>query len=359
LNASTQTFYAAKGRCAVVIKGHDSSPRPPRPAGGLTPLDREREASMADEGGASAAKAERQGSGGGLTGPVLVATDLGAAADEAVRQADALARALEAPLVVCHVLPELLQVRMLFPQLRHRDADTARQLETNAAGLVDQRVREVTGRGPDQYRVALESGSPHAGILRQAEATRPGVVVLGPGRVAERVVRHASCAVLIARPSAPGSVLAATDFSDPALPAVAAGAAEAARRGVDFVVIHSVDITPAAAATSLAAYPVLPTLTAEESTAVRAATLASLRECLHRLQVSGTPIAAEGPPAHAIVETARSRPAELVVVGTVGRSGLARLALGSVAEAVVRSAPCSTLVVRLHPRALGDSPRQP
>lgn len=342
----------------MVIKGHDSPPGPLGPAGGLTPLDRERGASMADEGGTSAAHAERQGSGGGLTGPVLVATDLGEAADEAVRQADALARSLDAPLLVCHVLPELLQVRMLFPQLRQRDADASRQIETNAAELVDQRVQEVTGRARDQYRVALESGSPHAGILRQAEATRPGVVVLGPGRVAERVVRHASCAVLIARPSAPGSVLAATDFSDPALPALATGAAEAARRGVDFAVIHSVDITPIAAGTSLGAYPVLPTLTAEDSAAVRAATLASLRECLQRLKVAGTPIAAEGPPAHAIVETARSRPAELVVVGTVGRSGLARLALGSVAEAVVRSAPCSTLVVRLHPRAPGDSPRQ-
>lgn len=342
----------------MVIKGHDSPPGPLGPAGGLTPLDRERGASMADEGGTSAAHAERQGSGGGLTGPVLVATDLGEAADEAVRQADALARSLDAPLLVCHVLPELLQVRMLFPQLRQRDADASRQIETNAAELVDQRVQEVTGRARDQYRVALESGSPHAGILRQAEATRPGVVVLGPGRVAERVVRHASCAVLIARPSAPGSVLAATDFSDPALPALATGAAEAARRGVDFAVIHSVDITPIAAGTSLGAYPVLPTLTAEDSAAVRAATLASLRECLQRLKVAGTPIAAEGPPAHAIVETARSRPAELVVVGTVGRSGLARLALGSVAEAVVRSAPCSTLVVRLHPRAPGDSSRQ-
>ena len=44
----------------------------------------------------------------------------------------------------------------------------------------------------------------------------------------------------------------------------------------------------------------------------------------------------DGPPATAILETARTLPAELVVVGTIGRTGLSRFALGSVAEAVVR-----------------------
>ena len=39
----------------------------------------------------------------------------------------------------------------------------------------------------------------------------------------------------------------------------------------------------------------------------------------------------------------------LIVVGTRGRTGLARLALGSVAEAVINRAPCSVLVVPLHP----------
>jgi nucleotide-binding universal stress UspA family protein len=38
--------------------------------------------------------------------------------------------------------------------------------------------------------------------------------------------------------------------------------------------------------------------------------------------------------------------ASLVVVGNVGRSGLARLVLGSVATDVARSVPCSALVVR-------------
>jgi nucleotide-binding universal stress UspA family protein len=50
-------------------------------------------------------------------------------------------------------------------------------------------------------------------------------------------------------------------------------------------------------------------------------------------------------PAEAIVNLATELRTDLVVLGTHGRSGLERLLLGSVAEAVVRRAPCPILVV--------------
>ena len=55
----------------------------------------------------------------------------------------------------------------------------------------------------------------------------------------------------------------------------------------------------------------------------------------------------DGSPAPAIVATAREWQADLLVIGTHGRSGLGRLALGSVAEGVLREAPCPVLTVRL------------
>lgn len=55
---------------------------------------------------------------------------------------------------------------------------------------------------------------------------------------------------------------------------------------------------------------------------------------------------ASGDPADVIVETAGDLLARLVVVGTHGRTGLQRMLLGSVAEAVVRNAGCPVLVVR-------------
>jgi len=53
-----------------------------------------------------------------------------------------------------------------------------------------------------------------------------------------------------------------------------------------------------------------------------------------------------GKPATKIVEGAKSWPADLIVVGSHGRGGVERLMLGSVAESVVRHAPCPVLVVR-------------
>ncbi len=47
-----------------------------------------------------------------------------------------------------------------------------------------------------------------------------------------------------------------------------------------------------------------------------------------------------------IVNAARDWPADLIVIGSHGRGGLKRALLGSVAEAVMRQAPCPVLVVR-------------
>ena len=52
----------------------------------------------------------------------------------------------------------------------------------------------------------------------------------------------------------------------------------------------------------------------------------------------------------AILERARSLPADLIVMGSHGRSGIERLLLGSVAEHVLRAAPCPVMVVPPHDR---------
>ena len=57
-----------------------------------------------------------------------------------------------------------------------------------------------------------------------------------------------------------------------------------------------------------------------------------------------------GKPAAVVVEQAFERGIDLIVMGTHGRSGVAHLLLGSVAERVVRSAPCPVLTVRDTPR---------
>lgn len=53
-----------------------------------------------------------------------------------------------------------------------------------------------------------------------------------------------------------------------------------------------------------------------------------------------------GNPLCAIVEFAKARKIDLIVMGTHGRTGVAHLMLGSVAERVLRTAPCPVLTIR-------------
>jgi nucleotide-binding universal stress UspA family protein len=54
----------------------------------------------------------------------------------------------------------------------------------------------------------------------------------------------------------------------------------------------------------------------------------------------------EGNPALEITKFAKDNDCDLIVVGTLGKSGIDRILLGSVAEKVVRIAPCPVLVIR-------------
>ncbi|MDA1049201.1 MAG: universal stress protein [Planctomycetota bacterium] len=53
-----------------------------------------------------------------------------------------------------------------------------------------------------------------------------------------------------------------------------------------------------------------------------------------------------GEPAHAIVRLATQENADMIVIGTHGRTGLTRLLMGSVAESVVRRAACPVITVK-------------
>ncbi len=68
-----------------------------------------------------------------------------------------------------------------------------------------------------------------------------------------------------------------------------------------------------------------------------------------QLQPAGFSVSVATPdadPRHGIVDEARCWKADLIVMGSHGRSGLDRLLLGSVAEGVLRHAPCSVEIVR-------------
>ncbi len=291
-----------------------------------------------------------------IKGPVLAAATFDEATKDVLRQADALARFHRVKLIVCHVLAEIYAVRPLFPYLHMEDALKSADLESRVRKELKKTIRAATRRDASRESIVIERGTVHSGILRAAEDLGAGAIVVGgkkvedrlsaSARIAERVTRHANCPVLLVRPSPrKGKVLAATDFSDPSMPAIEAASAEARRLRTSLTIIHAMDILPLMLPTiEGVSYPVLP----EHANAhIRESSKKELDNCVRRFKAKGGGILYEGDAAEAIVNAASELPARLVVVGTHGRTGLSRIALGSVAEAVLRTAPVSVLVVRI------------
>jgi len=269
-----------------------------------------------------------------VKGPILAAMDLDMGSDELLRQADALARSYNVKLSICHVLPEIFAVRPLFPQLHLDDALKLSELEAAVRDALLKRTRTVTAREPPQIEIEIEQGTVHAGILRAAENIGAGVVVVGGkvdhtgrhilGGAAEHVVRYANCPVLVARPSPAGKVLAATDFSDPALPAVEAGAAEARHRKAHLTIIHAIDLLPVMSPFygkfySYGGPPI------DVSDQMKKIWQQRLDECVQHFKAKGGDLLRDGPAAPAILSAASELPAQLLVVGTHGRTGLSRI----------------------------------
>jgi nucleotide-binding universal stress UspA family protein len=147
-------------------------------------------------------------------------------------------------------------------------------------------------------------------------------------------------------------ILVPTDFSDCARPAVRYAAELADKFGAELVLLH---VVPDA----VLALPdaVMPTPAAgadlHELTEAGKTGLAHLIAAEKLSRLSPRPEVRVGSPAPEIVAAATDLHADLVCIGTHGRGGLARVLLGSVAELVVRQAPCPVLTVR--PKACGGA----
>ena len=288
---------------------------------------------------------------------ILVGSDLSGVSDEAVRQGAALLKDGD-ELGLCHVLPAA-QLRTLFPQEHERDLAALLELQPRFAEALRAQVERLFGDKVVPSSVFVEHGSDYSELIRRAEQWQADLLVVGShGRaglsrffspsVAERVVRHATCPVLVARERTSGAVLVATDLSDPSLPAIEAGAQEAARRERPLVVMHATEALAWRTEPAMALLGVNP-VTETPGIAEERATLARqiIAGALARLSTKGQVHLDEGDPATQVMKLVDALPSELLVVGTRGRGSVSRVMLGSVAAHLVQSAPCSVLAVRL------------
>ncbi|HSO37474.1 MAG TPA: universal stress protein [Labilithrix sp.] len=290
--------------------------------------------------------------------PVLIATDLTPNSEPALLRGRAHAEALGVPYLVVHVIPDVLRHHPLVPTPAENDASPMMDVTKKAAELLTEQVRRVLGASADDFRAIVEIGDAEDEIVRIAEQEHAGLIVVGAkpregservlGHIAERVVRYSHATVLVARPgSASAKAVVATDFTDGSLPALAFAAMLVDKIGVEVTVVHAM-VLPKANALS----PVFSALGSPWAPPSAAAieqleglgrtmllNLAKEHRFAHAKQI-------EGEPASVILAEADAIDAEMIVVGTHGRTGLRRLLLGSTAEEIIRRSTRSVLVVR-------------
>ena len=144
------------------------------------------------------------------------------------------------------------------------------------------------------------------------------------------------------------NILVATDFSEPSDAALTYGRALARSFNATLHVVHVVG-NLSSVVYGAEAYTVdMPELQREIEDAARAQLAGRVVDNDEHPIPTRPVLLTSDAPAAAIVDYAGRERIDLIVTGTHGRGGVAHLLMGSVAERVVRTAPCPVLTVR-HP----------
>ncbi|MFN3649449.1 MAG: universal stress protein [Armatimonadota bacterium] len=231
---------------------------------------------------------------------------------------------------------------------------------SETAASAQRTTLEALGGGTAELVTKIRNGKPAAEIVQEIEEDPPDMVALGSrglgavarfllGSVAERVARHASCPVLVARELKEGirRVILGIDGSP--------GAAYATEWLQRFPLPPDCEVRVVTSVPqyNLRAYSAerLPGL-ADELQAIQ---LAERLEAERRLQLvsaafleagkQAVPELRQQHPALGLVEAAEQLEADLLVVGRQGMSRIERFLMGSVSEHVLHHAPCSVLII--------------
>jgi nucleotide-binding universal stress UspA family protein len=142
-------------------------------------------------------------------------------------------------------------------------------------------------------------------------------------------------------------ILVPVDFSESSRAALAYAAELAQRFGATIDLVH---VWQAPTFIPTATLPEVPNVDANIVNLVRKNAEDATAHALADAKAQGLPVenarCEPGVPARGIVDIAKADGYDLIVIGTHGRTGLSHAMMGSVAEKVVRLAPCPVLTVR-------------
>ncbi len=283
---------------------------------------------------------------------LLLATDGSDYSEGAVREAISLAKQCSSKLSAISVIETNPEYETIAPQLLERSEKAARaHLEAVKARAQKEGVACETSilEGQDSYNyITDEAMKWKASMIIMGRRGRTGLKRLAMGSTTARVIGHAACNVMVVPRAAQvgfKNIVIATDGSRYSAAAASEAIGIAKRNGSQLTVVA---VVPAELATPTDidfAMPQREMLAEKEMhTAEKNA-----KEVKEAAQKEGVPVQAfvmTGKPADAVVEIAKDKKADFIVLGSHGRTGLEKLLMGSVAERVIVLADCAVLVVK-------------
>lgn len=294
---------------------------------------------------------------------ILVPTDFSEPAAKALLYACPLAKHFRAAVHLIHVNDMLVEQPMLAP-LFSLDTEIGHKLRRrlhNLASECDARIAPAQchireGKAFDQ--ICREARLINADLIVMATHGYTGMKHTLIGSTAERVVRHAPCAVLVVRQEGRefvrrenrgkptlrvARILVPVDFSEYSTLALRHAVAWAKRFGARIALLHALHPRYYSTNEDYRLYD-LPLLI----DSMRAAAESEMRELVRTTSFGGVPFethVAIGFPAAEITDFATQNNIDLIVSPTHGRTGLKHVLIGSVAESIVRHSRCAVLVV--------------
>jgi nucleotide-binding universal stress UspA family protein len=298
---------------------------------------------------------------------VLAPTDLSAGAEGAVRWAAVIANRLGAELVLLHIVDLNISalraptssVVQVYELLRQDAIDTAQKALADLAARFPEARTEIR-EGSPRFEITEAALSLSADLVVMGTHGRTGLKRLWFGSVAEHVVHRSPVPVMTVRQregddSEPAiqHVLAPVDFSDASRAALPWAGLLARAFGARLTLLHVVETTREAllelpqevATTPRPRGDLIHAYLERKARLELDALTAEFPGCESALR-SGP---MSGLPREEILRAAADLGASTIVMGTHGRTGLARIAFGSVAAHVVRHSRIPVLTVRQPP----------
>jgi universal stress protein E len=294
---------------------------------------------------------------------VLIGTDFSASADAALKQAIWLARHASVDITLAHTLPDLSHAVHSASALAKlnllQNQGDAFQRERRIAAETQMR-RMIADLGAIDLDVRFETlvGEPFVELTRAVQSTGYDLVLAGTrglaaweqfmvGSTAKRLVRKCPASVWIVKEeqvTPPKVVLAATDFSVVSAKGVTQGLWVALQANAQFHLLHVIDSMDIPEDV-ISKVPRASNLRNE----INAEAKARLDDLVASLPVDRDKIRIHlswGTPWKEVSRLAKHVSADVIAMGTVGRSGIQGLLLGNTAEKVLSSCDCSILAVK-------------